>query len=135
MRTLTKITMVALLPLLSACGSPDYGYYDNNGNWIAPTGSTETQRRHSPSPGLRTDDRYYNDDVRVIRYERPGYYDYYGNYITVESRVGAPRNMLPPRGMCRVWFPDRVAEDQPRVESCNGIQYRVPAGAYVIYGG
>jgi hypothetical protein len=43
--------------------------------------------------------------------------------------------MFPPRGMCRVWFTKRAPANQPAIESCNGIKSRVPAGAYVIYGG
>ena len=134
MRLLPLITSLPLLALLAACGAQE-GYYDANGNWVAPANATtDAQRRHSPDPGRPG---YYNDNYqpRVVKYDRPGYYDYNGYYVTVDDSVAVPQNMLPPRGMCRVWLPNRLPERQPRIESCDGIQGRVPQGAYVIYGG
>jgi hypothetical protein len=123
MRNTSLFASLLLIPLLAACDAPNEGAYDANGNWIAPPNAiTKEQRNQPPSPGLK-------------HYERAGYYDYNGYYVTVDQDVFAPRNMLPPRGMCRVWLLNRAPEYQPRVESCEGIQDRVPVGAYVIYGG
>lgn len=151
MRHITTLGCLSALMLLAACGSPNYGYYDSNGNWIPPSNSsTEAKRRHSPSPGVRYDDNapYYEQGAYVdggaprvtattttYTYDRAGYYDYNGYYIGERSAFNMPRTMFPPRGMCRVWFPDRAARSQPAIESCTDINYRVPAGAYVIYGG
>ncbi|MBI3630739.1 MAG: hypothetical protein HY221_00140 [Candidatus Sungbacteria bacterium] len=68
-------------------------------------------------------------------YDRPGYYDYNGYYLSQNNSLNVPRNMFPPHGMCRIWFPDRGREEQASLESCEGIQHRVPVGAYVVYGG
>lgn len=134
---LTALACISLATLLSACGTPDGGYYDANGNWI-PNNPNNATRNHAPLPG-GTHDAYDNDDYRhrhhvtTYSYDRPGYYNTSGYYDRLEG--GAPASMMPPRGMCRVWFTDRLPENQPRIESCDGIQYRVPEGAYVIYGG
>ena len=52
-----------------------------------------------------------------------------------DSGLTVPKDMFPPRGMCRVWFVQSTPFEQPDIESCNDIKSRVPAGAYVIYGG
>jgi hypothetical protein len=147
MRTTTLVAGLSALLALSACGAPDYGYYDANGNFIPPANGaspSEQSRRHAPSPGqVSANTTYYNDQVVVVpatvpdtyTYSRRGYYDYYGNFVTVSPNYAVPADMYPPRGMCRVWLPNRAPESQPRIESCNNIQYRVPAGGYVIYGG
>jgi hypothetical protein len=146
MRTLTTLACLSTL-LLTACGNPNEGYYDANGNYIPPANTTtEVQRRHSPSPAAHMDERYSDrrmgryrepsDYDRYDRYDRRGYYDYNGYYVSNDDRyMDVPAGMFPPRGMCRVWFTDRVPSDQPAIESCDGIHARVPAGAYVIYGG
>ncbi len=147
MRKTTKLLCVSMLTLLSACATPDDGYYDKNGNWIAYNRYNETAHPHAPLPGgtdNRTDRTYYNDNgngngtttvtTTTYSYDRPGYYDRNGYYSTMRG-VRAPDDMLPPTGMCRVWFPNRAPEDQPGIESCSGIQGRIPAGAYVVYGG
>jgi len=144
MRITTLVTGLSLAVMLSACGAPDYGYYDSNGNFIPPANATsEAARRHAPDSSKSLPARNYDNTSNVIvvpsnvdyRYDRRGYYDYYGNYVTVDTRVSVPNDMFPPRGMCRVWLPNRAPEYQPRIESCDNIQYRIPAGAYVIYGG
>lgn len=140
MRTLTSLACVSLISLLAACG--DNQRYDANGNYMAPpNATTEAQRTHSPSPGHSSDD-YYGDrnhgryaDGAPYTYDRRGYYDNNGYYVTNDSGLNVPQDMFPPRGMCRVWFTDRSPANQPAVESCNNIKSRVPAGAYVIYGG
>lgn len=142
----TKILMAALPAafLLSACAGPDYGYYDANGNYIpAANAVTDQHRRHAPSPGQPGMPAYDSSNVIVVpapieypvTYTRRGYYDYYGNFVTVDSRLVIPSDMYPPRGMCRVWLPQRSPESQPPIQSCEGIQWRVPAGGYVVYGG
>lgn len=45
-----------------------------------------------------------------------------------------PAGHLPPPGECRIWYPDRPAGQQPPPGSCRELQYRVPAGAYLIRG-
>lgn len=140
MRTLTSFACISLVALLSACGTPDDGYYDANGNWIA-TGTPHNiaHNTHPPLPGGTRDTRYdrasYDNHHPAYMYDRRGYYDYNGDYVTDDSGLNVPQDMFPPRGMCRVWFTNRAPDDQPSVESCNNIKSRVPAGAYVIYGG
>jgi len=138
MRNITFLACLSL-SLLSACATPDSGYYDTNGNWIPYNRYNEEAHPHSPLPG-GTHPPYDYDDSHAVStttvttyYDRPGYYDYEGEYLG--SNVPIPHDMLPPRGMCRVWFTDRTPVHQPPIESCEGIRSRVPAGAYVIYGG
>lgn len=143
----TPLPLLACLTMLSACGDPNRGYYDANGNYVPPPNATsDAQRTHAPDPG-HTDKYGYRDHYRdhgVVKrttvtttytYDRPGYYDYYGDYTSFSGDLNAPAELFPPRGMCRVWFPERAIENQPAVESCDGIRARVPDGAYVIYGG
>ena len=144
MRSFTSLACLSLITLLSACGSPSDGYYDANGNYIPYNRYNREAHDHAPLPGgtnnyeSRRD--YYDNHpdgystTTVYHYDRAGYYDDNGYYTTMNG-MRAPRKMLPMRGMCRVWFPDRDMDDQPDVESCTNIQSRVPAGAYVIYGG
>lgn len=133
-----SLASLFLLSMLSACGSPDGGYYDNNGNWIA--NNPYAHRDHPPLPGgTRNERTEYSSPrtttVTTYHYDRRGYYDRNGYYMARDSGLTVADDMFPPRGMCRVWFPDRAPIDQPGIESCTGIQNRVPAGAYVIYGG
>lgn len=141
-RILTFLACASVVSLVSACGTPNGGYYDANGNYIATdTPHNISTNAHSPLPGGTH--RYHADTVDYYdgyyqensHYSRRGYYDDNGNYIAKDSALTVPQNMFPPRGMCRVWFTDRATTDQPDIESCNGIRSRVPAGAYVIYGG
>jgi len=139
MRSFTYLACVSLVSLLSACGTPDSGYYDANGNWIPYNRYNREAHDHSPLPGGThppyDDHHQVTTTVTTYTYDRPGYYDYNGYYMAMDSGLNVPQDMFPPRGMCRVWFPDRVALHQPGIESCDGIRSRVPAGAYVIYGG
>lgn len=144
MRITTSLAFISALSLLAAC-APNGEYYDSNGNYIVkPNSTTEAQRTHSPSPGGQSDSNYsernhnrYADrsEQHSSGYERAGYYDYNGYYIDRNAGMNVPDDMFPPRGMCRVWFTNRTPAKQPGVESCNNIRSRVPAGAYVIYGG
>lgn len=138
MRTFATVACLSTV-LLTACGMPEQGYYDANGNYIPQTNIThDAQRNMAPNPSANTGDYYA--DRRNGRYDEPanykrrGYYDYNGYYVTVDNSA-VPVDMFPPRGMCRVWFVERSVENQPAIESCNGIRSRVPVGAYVIYGG
>jgi hypothetical protein len=143
MRKLTTLACVSVMALLSACGTPNDGYYDANGNYVPNNPYNRTAHDHSPLPGGTAEHRYDNPNRGVTttttttyNYDRAGYYNQYGEYVGMDnSNVVVPNDMFPGRGMCRVWFPDRVPPNQPGIESCNGIQSRVPAGAYVIYGG
>jgi len=128
-RILSLTACVSLVSLLAACGTPNGGYYDANGNYIATDTPHNMQtNNHSPLPGGVND---YDD----YHYTHRGYYDYNGYYMAKDSGLSVPTDMFPPRGMCRVWFTDRPIEEQPPVESCVGIRSRLPVGAYVIYGG
>jgi hypothetical protein len=135
MRIASFIPCVAMGALLAACTPSEY--YDANGNYIPrQNANLESDIKHAPDPGAIHAD--YNDPrvtrtVTTYNYDRPGYYDYNGYYIAQGPAV--PQDMFPPRGLCRVWFSDRNAQTQPGIESCDGIRQRVPAGAYVIYGG
>jgi len=143
MRTIPLLICVSALSLLAACGSND-GYYDSNGNWVPPANATtQAQRVHAPDPAMNYSDHPYRPvDGAVTRtttvttyYDRAGYYDSNGYYVAEDVAPVVPEGMFPPRGMCRVWFSNRTPDHQPAVESCDGIRTRVPAGAYVIYGG
>lgn len=149
MKTISQLRIPAVVCasfalLLTACGGTDGGYYDANGTFIPTDTPYNMQKRgHAPLPGGNPnyredpDYRYHaaDNDYDAPRYTRRGYYDYNGYYIPKESGLNAPASMFPPRGMCRVWFVDRPVSDQPPTEPCAGIRSRVPAGAYVIYGG
>lgn len=150
--TARNLTILACLSLslLTACGNPNNGYYDDNGNFVKnqDTPYNTRERPHSSPLGSDgvpyreryTDPRgrtYYNDRNNAYRpaaYDRMGYYDSRGYYVNDDAFSVAP-NMFPPRGMCRVWFTTRPASAQPPVESCNNIRNRVPEDAYVIFGG
>lgn len=135
MNLTTKILGISMLTLLSACYAPNEGYYDSNGNYHS---TLVSNKPHAPLPGgydvVTGRNDFPEEDVHQY-YRRAGYYDYNGYYIAYNNGPAVPRDMLPPRGMCRVWFIEREVADQPGVESCVGIRNRVPAGAYVIYGG
>ncbi|NBX02470.1 MAG: hypothetical protein EBR02_00100 [Alphaproteobacteria bacterium] len=140
-RALALLACVSLVSLLAACGPDRRGYYDSHGTYVATndTPHNKSKNAYAPMPGGNPNEindheysREYGDDTN---YTRRGYYDYNGYYMAKDSGLAVPGNMFPPRGMCRVWFIDRSPSDQPEVESCSGIRSRVPAGAYVIYGG
>jgi len=144
MKTITSLVCISLVALLSACATPDAGYYDANGNWIA-NNPNNANRNHAPLPGGTRNSQNSDYDngypatttttVTTYNYDRRGYYDENGHYMAKDDSLNVPTDMFPPRGMCRVWFTDRDADNQPDIESCKGIKSHVPAGAYVIYGG
>ncbi|MCY1304491.1 hypothetical protein D9M70_542490 [compost metagenome] len=62
--------------------------------------------------------------LRAVSFEeRPAYVD-----------VTIPRGMMPPRGKCRIWFPNRPTGHQPAPGKCSKLQKRVPQGAYLVRG-
>ncbi len=138
-RSLAVLACISLVSLLTACG-PSNGYYDSHGNFI-PAETTPKNARNNMDYAHPDHDSYQNswdyDDhyAAHVHYDRRGYYDRNGDYVVGYSDHNVPENMFPPRGMCRVWFTERSPSDQPAIESCDGIKSRVPAGAYVIYGG
>lgn len=146
MRTTTSLICLSTLSLLTACGMgmPDDGSYDTNGNYLPPrNATTDAQRNGAPNPSANTGSSYsdYHSGAQDKKhnghnynYDRRGYYDADGHYYKMLD-LEAPDGMMPPRGMCRVWFPDRVPSQQPDMESCGKMRTRVPAGAYMIYGG
>jgi len=139
MNTLTKIGCLSLAALMAGCVPA--GYYDSNGVYRSYGKSDSFRNEHAMAGTPETSTTTYSDEYAVapstttIIYTKPGYYDRNGYYIAADSGPHVPEDLFPPRGMCRVWFTDRAVSYQPPVESCNGIQSRVPAGAYVIYGG
>jgi hypothetical protein len=133
MNDFTKLALASCL-LAGACAPS--GQYDSNGTYHAYGNSDSYRNEHAMANDAPAD--YYSAvpaGTTTVVYSRPGYYDYNGYYITGDNGPSVPHNLLPPRGLCRVWFTDRPEDRQPPVESCQGIQSRVPVGAYVIYGG
>ena len=57
-----------------------------------------------------------------------------GSVGTVSSPTGIPLQYIPSPGNCRIWYPDRIPDDQPPPERCLEIG-DVPAGAWLVYGG
>jgi hypothetical protein len=150
MRNFILLASLCSMTLLSACGGQQQGYYDDNGNWVAAQETMIHNKRHrAPNPGMSSyvpprQTHIHNDvedgvvtrttTVTTYQYDRAGYYDANGYYVTMDNAM-APTHMLPPRGMCRIWIPERTLDAQPPVETCAGIGSRVPAGSYVIFGG
>ncbi len=140
MKLVTALTSLTLLTLTCACQPA--GYYDSNGEYHT-YGRSDTYRHDKAIADAPSDETgtYYAESstaspTTTVIYDRAGYYDRNGYYISPNRGPrGVPADFLPPRGMCRMWFSDRRLDDQPPVESCRGIQDRVPDDAYVIYGG
>lgn len=131
-----KIGCLSLISIMAAC-QPS-GYYDSNGEYRS-YGKSDSFNHNNAMAGTAAHDTYHSDTdnqtITTVTYSRPGYYDRNGYYIAEDSGPHVSPELLPPRGMCRVWFTDRPVSEEPAVESCQGIQSRIPAGAYAIYGG
>ena len=139
MRVTSNLLKLAAFPLLSALAAcvPDTngGYYDANGNYHAYGNAYPSDYRDSRTYNVAGYGAPATAQPYPYTFSRSGFYDYNGYYIGMDAGPQLPADFFPPRGMCRVWFPDRAATYQPPIEPCSGIQYRVPAGAYVVYGG
>lgn len=139
-RSILVLTSLSAVLLLGACGVPqDKGYYNENGRFVrTDTPHNMTKREHVAREVFDNDDHANRNDYNNNERNRDRYYDRQG--YSVEDRgmsgnIVVPASMVPPRGMCRVWFTSRVATDQPSPEPCNNIKSRVPVGAFVVYGG
>ncbi|MFK8328659.1 tetratricopeptide repeat protein [Pseudomonas sp. BJa5] len=53
---------------------------------------------------------------------------------STDHEIRIPRGHWPPPGQCRIWFPDRSAEQQPAATSCKKLHKRVPPGAILMQG-
>lgn len=49
------------------------------------------------------------------------------------ARLGIPPGHLPAPGECRIWHPGRPPGHQPAPGRCADLQYRVPAGAWLLH--
>lgn len=124
-----KLTCLPLLLIMAACGPS--GYYDSEGRYHA-YGENDTHRNDHAIAAPASS----NTPASSV-YVPEGNVSYYGQAHTYPEGANAvriPREFFPPSGMCRVWFPNKPASDQPPPESCQGIQDRAPADSYVIYG-
>lgn len=140
---MNKVKLMACVPLvlLAAACEPTEGYRDKNGNYMPanPYGNERINQvsnaEYTAYPGV-VPPKPARKRIITYVFDQPGYYNPEGVLVTaVQSGFEVPQNMLPPRGQCRVWLPKRNAYDQPAIESCAGIEQRVPDGAYIIYGG
>lgn len=138
----TTFLCLSFITAMTACAPA--GYYDSNGEYRS-YGKSDSYRHNTamgstPPSNAYYDRTYYDNSGRdvtttTVTYSRPGYYDQNGYYISERDGPRVPEDFFPPRGMCRIWIANRSMDDQPAIESCRGISNRVPAGAYVIYGG
>ena len=48
---------------------------------------------------------------------------------------GVPPGHMPKPGECRLWYSGKPPGQQPKPQSCASLRGRVPAGAFVLYGG
>lgn len=121
-------TLIACLPLaatLVAC-QPS-GFYDNQGNY------------HSSSKGYQGENARRTNAANdrngaPFNFDRAGYYDYQGNYAGRHAASGVADDFYPPRGMCRIYTPDRTMDTQLPPEQCRS-HYHLPVDAFVVYGG
>ncbi|MCY1508782.1 hypothetical protein D9M68_431020 [compost metagenome] len=54
--------------------------------------------------------------------------------LPADEELRIPLGQMPPRGKCRIWFPDRPAGRQPKPDKCKKLQNRIPRGAYLVRG-
>jgi hypothetical protein len=155
-RTLRKCGLLAAIMALAACAC---GHYDKDGHYVTsntdgvkdygappaaivnapvPEPQTEVQETvtRSYAPATDTDTTTTRTTtITTYGYERAGLYDARGIYVAPGSGPAVPASMMPPEGLCRIWFANRPLQNQPGIESCQDIRTRVPLGSYVIYGG
>ncbi len=58
-----------------------------------------------------------------------------GPPIYPPGAVEVPPGHLPPPGECRIWYPGRPAGHQPPPGPCHVLEFQVPPGAFLVYGG
>ena len=81
-------------------------------------------------------------DERDERGERDRRHDHHKHHKRREghemrepvSREHIPPGHRPPRGKCRIWYPDRAPGHQPPPGNCERLKRHVPPGARLIYG-
>lgn len=137
------LATLAATTLMSACAPS--GSYDSNGEYHAYGKDDSYRQQHAMSDTPRDtmhydasrDIHYYDEPVRTttIIYDRPGYYDANGYYITWDDGPHVPDEFFPPAGKCRIWIEGRPISEQPPVQSCHSVRHNVPGGGYVMYGG
>lgn len=50
------------------------------------------------------------------------------------EHVKIPPGHMPPRGECRIWFPERPPGQQPPPGNCRDLERRVPPDAILVHG-
>ena len=163
MKLTSKLACLSLVAAMAtACGAS--GHYDSRGNYhydnvrdSSYDNSYDRTYDHgyndTRTAPYKEGDNFYVDHAAVrgdsskvpgydhnldgdrAPYSRVGFYDRNGYYTTMANGPRIPRSYVPPRGACRIWLADRAPTEQPAVESCVGIQDRLPDGAWVVYGG
>ncbi len=146
-----SLPLCLFMVLLGACGPS--GYYDARGNFQPDVGGDDRNYYQRNTVAAEKTDHYYTDhsakrgdSIRVAGYNhvldrdrgpyhRVGFYDHQGRYIPLADGPAVPSSYMPPRGMCRIWFIETPAPQQPEVRSCLSLQKRVPVSAYLLYGG
>ena len=112
------------------------GYYNDSNNYHDYSDYAHPPRVYTPPPRhVRTTRVVTTDTDAAYLYELPGVYNLDGDYLGTTQAYGVPNSMVPPRGLCLVWFPHRMTYDQPQAQSCGGLIDRAPSGSYVVYGG
>jgi hypothetical protein len=48
---------------------------------------------------------------------------------------GVPPGPYPKAGECRLWYSGKPPGQQPKPQSCSSLRGKVPAGAFILYGG
>ncbi len=67
---------------------------------------------------------WQGDGLRAASYDSP----------PADDEVRISREHMPPPGKCRIWFPNRPADQQPAPGKCKKLQARIPPGAYLLRG-
>lgn len=78
------------------------------------------------------DDDYGRDNRGNGRGKKKGHYK---NGKAGYRTVSVGRGYYPQQGACRLWYHGLPTRAQPRVTSCDRLYGRVPAGAFILYGG
>lgn len=125
------LLMLCSATVLASCA--DRSYHDANGIYRSGT-IKDDDFRHERNVMAGSPNRVL--PMTPVTYGEAGYYDRRGSRIAaMDGGPRVERQYHPPKGMCRLWFIDRVTQNQPKVDSCANVHTAVPAGAYVMYGG